>query len=198
MYCPGCGNELPDEAAFCKACGKRVNREVSFARRSKPLSSYDFVFALLNIVLILSVFMPVMSVDVYAYTKSYSLIDLASFVFGKTDILYNLSSLAFGSSSTLSGWLTALGWTSIIAILLIAFSNILSAVQDVSSKKLHSGGFVCTVAGLLCVAVVIWVGASSGSLGGFFSISPWLWILVVVGVILAVAVGFVLGWADKQ
>src|SRR6266702_899190 len=44
MYCRSCGNQLPDDAAFCNRCGTKVQVAEDYATRKSPLGRPNIQF----------------------------------------------------------------------------------------------------------------------------------------------------------
>ena len=84
MFCPSCGKEIPEGATFCPNCGATVrkasspanspNRQLTFPGIINK-SKMNIFGIIASVVLLLSSFLPFVSVDVFGSSLSASLMD---------------------------------------------------------------------------------------------------------------------------
>ena len=104
MFCPTCGKELSDGATFCPGCGTALNgKSGANGANSQKTSSKFFDLSRMNIIgivasiaVLLAVFLPFASIDIFGTKESVSLID------GSDGILFIIIAVAGAVFSVLN------------------------------------------------------------------------------------------------
>lgn len=213
MFCPKCGKNASDEARFCPACGHQFaqrknagNPSVGFPQSAgNPHSDYQQsiatqprhaaglfsdkvkVLAIVDILLIMATLVPWVSVNVYVYSQSFSLLDLATMIFRVNELGTSYFGTTF-SSSDLAMWLTIVAV--VIGVLWLA-TVVTLGVDAYERLKKGKGSVAAFAVALLCAVIVIiccfaldaaivdQLGSYVSAAAGIVSATPWAWVYAI-------------------
>lgn len=192
MFCPQCGNELPDSAHFCGKCGAKVAvgqntaqgpqrpddlaKAIASATKDVNGSTIQLVEGALSVVLALMVlFAPVVKVD-YGFGKS---------AISMLDIVINLSRFSdylgdYAAAGPIAGFFTIAVFVSALMNAKQAFMNELPKTKELVAGVKFSDSYIGAVTGF-ALMLIIFLGVMSRETYGIAGASGWAWILLVGG-----------------
>ena len=214
MFCPKCGNQVPDEARFCPKCGNRFERARATAASEHsgeshaPSSMFSAgsagsffsnparALCVADVALLLMTFLPWVTINVYIYSQQFSLLDLATQASRINDLASNYLGSSYATSdasSSLAGFAVMLmvAWLAMVATLAV------DAVKRFKDGRGMSGAFIISaIVALLAICASMGVDADisknmgsymgSQAISGVIAPTIWPWVVLVAAIVCGV------------
>lgn len=194
MYCSKCGEKLQEGSEFCSKCGNKVRTSVVVTQKTRPQSErgkYIRAFGLANVILLLLIFTPWLSVNAYVVTTQFSLLELCA---NASELSFNLQRFLGSSASQVTGALNMFFFFAFVMLLAMVVTNIADAFRYFIKGSGTISGFVSSLicSAFMIIAVLVsnaYISNSTSSyyataLSSIISTTLWPWIICLVSTVL--------------
>ena len=206
MFCPNCGNQLPDGAAFCAKCGNQlrtnatpINTASASVGKKSSFTPLGILARICAVVAGIAMFMPWLEIPGMQSLGQYASLvgikvnsDFAYPMYDMSDVTKTLDTLSSSSAYTTIQMLFFALW--IVALVLLVVGLVRSFTGNKSSGALVPGGIVAALVSILWFAAITFLDGEYarqlaqyiGNRAQFFVIPAAVWVTFATGLASAI------------